>query len=248
MSEEQAEYIVKTQEDRMKEVAAEGKHIVDANNMVDMDTFFKNYNEDMTEEEMKVRYAGMYGKIGDKAIPKQRLKRIWEEFLHTERRDFIIKHNTISVDDIIRIGIDKFVQTLGWKVRSDVSSWRRNVVRVGICPECDDQFIPLMFQTNQGLCNHCRPNFSIKAIKRFIEYVVTVNDRYQHAHHDALMDFYIMFHNDANFRKLFIKDSESANEMETREFEVPDWFKEVQEKEEARLQQRLVDMVEQQDE
>lgn len=233
--------------DRYAEVAKKGLHIVDEHILTKMDDFYANYDDGMSKEEMKKRYAGMYGKLPDKPMSRSRLVRIFERFIQDERRDFIIKHNTISMDDIVTIGIDKFVQTLGWAKPADVKNWRSNVVRLGVCPECGDQFIPLMFQTNQGLCNHCRPNFSVKAIKRFIEYVITTNDRYQEAHHDALMDFYIMFYNDVNFRKLFIKESESAVEMETREFELPDWYEEARKKEEERLQRRLVEMTKEQD-
>lgn len=220
-----------------------GLHIVTPEITKKAENFFFYYTDEMTHEQMKERYGGMYGKMPEKPLSRSIVKGIWKRFLEEERRDFIIKHNTISMDDIVRIGIDKFFMTLGWNTPAQVHSWRNNVVRIGICPDCDDQFIPLMFQTNQGLCNNCRPKYSTKAIRRFIEYTITTNDRYEEAHRDALMDFYIMFYSDADLRKLFVKDTPSAKEMEEREFEVPEWYKEEQAKEEARLQQRLTEMV-----
>lgn len=244
MSEEQEQYIVKTQEERIKDVATKGLHIVTVELMDKVDSFFETYDENMTKEEMKKRYGGMYGKIPNEPIKKSRLVKMFDEFIQTERRDFILKHNTISMDNIVDIGIDKFAMTLGWTKASDVGGWRKNVVRIGACPDCNDQFIPLMFQTNQGLCNNCRPNISVKAIRRFIEYVAATNERYIKAESDLLMDFYIMFYSDRDFRKLFTKGSESAVEMETREFVTPEWFKEAQEKQANRLQQNLIESVE----
>lgn len=232
---------------RKEMVTEEGKHIVTEQDMATAKLFFEWYKEDMSPEEMKARYAGMYGKMRETPMPRRKLERIWDLFLQEERRDFIISHNTMSISEILRIGIDKFVMTLGWEKVSDVATWRNNVVRIGICPECKEQFIPLMFQTNQGLCNNCRPNFSVKAIRRFMEYVIAKNDRYENAHHDALMDFYIMFYNDELFRKLFVKGTDSANQFETQEYELPDWYLKVQEKEEARLNKQMQEMVPEQD-
>jgi hypothetical protein len=105
-----------------------------------------------------------------------------------------------------------------------------------------------MFQTNQGLCNNCRPKFSTKAIRRFVEYVIATNARYEQAHRDAIMDFYIMFYSDDAFRSLFRSGSDSAKEYEEREFEVPEWYKQEQAIEMERMNQRLLDLVPESDE
>lgn len=229
--------------DRRAEIQKQGKHKIEESTLRAEKEFFRNYNEEMTEEEAKDRYAGMYGTDRAYVIPKKQLKQIWKRFVMEERIDYITMNNTVSVDEIIAIGIDKFVRTNGWMRSGDVPRWRSNVARVGKCPECNDQFIPLLMQTNHGLCNHCRPNFSVKAIKRFVEHTISTNERYFRADKDALMDFYIMFYNDATFRKLFIKGSESAEFFETREYVIPDWFKEQQQKDMEVMQQQMLQSI-----
>lgn len=228
---------------RREEVQKQGKHKLHKDYMAMERAFFRNYNEDMTDEEMKLRYAGVYGTDRYEAIPKKQLERIWRKFIINERIDYITMNNTVSVDEIVSIGIDKFVKTNGWRRAGDVANWRANTVRVGKCPECNDQFIPMMMQTNHGLCDHCRPAFSVTAIKAFVEHTISTNERYFRAHQDALMDFYIMFYNDRTFRTLFRKGSDSAKEFEEREFVLPEWFLEQQEQDMAVLQQNLLDMV-----
>lgn len=228
---------------RKQEVEKLGKHMITTVHMEQIRQFFKDYNENMTEEQALARYAGILGKGRSKVLPRSRLYRIWNRFMEQERRDFIIAHNTMSMDMIMTIGIDKFVRTCGWESPIEVGSWRNNVVRVGVCPECNDQFIPLMFQTNQGLCNNCRPNFSIKAIRRFIEFVTSTNERYANASKDAMMDFYIMFYSDSSFRQLFREGSDSAKEYEEQAFVIPEWFEAEREIEMERLQQQLIEMV-----
>lgn len=226
-----------------EEIMKQGKHKIDPSLLKMEQEFFRNYNEDMTPEEAKDRYAGMYGSDKDKVIPKKHLKKIWSTFITDERIDYITSNNTVSVEEIVSIGIDKFVRTNGWSRSSDVRNWRSNSVRVGKCPECNDQFLPMIMQANHGLCSHCRPKFSVKAIQRFVEHLISTSPRYYLAHRDALMDFYIMFYSDNAFRKLFLKDSETAKEYETREYVVPEWFKEEQQREMDGMQQRLLDMI-----
>lgn len=224
--------------------AERNNQVVPQNYLAQQRMFLEGYNEEMTHEQMKERYAGMYGKLPEKALSKRQMAKIFNEFMQTERRDFLIKNEMVSVQDILDIGIDKFIMTLGWTKPSDVPSWRNNVVRIGICPECNEQFIPLIFQVNQGLCNNCRPDFSVPAIKRFIEHTAAMNERYQEASSDLLMDFYIMFYNDANFRALFRKGSEDAKTIENLEFEIPEWYKKDQERRMKIVEQRALESIE----
>lgn len=229
--------------DRKAEIQKQGKHKIEDSTLRMEKEFFRNYDGDMTEEEAKERYAGMYGTDRGYVIPKSQLQRIWKKFILEERIDYITMNNTVSVEEIISIGIDKFVRTNGWMRPGDVPKWRTNVARVGKCPECSDQFIPLLMQTNHGLCNNCRPKFSVKAIKRFVEHTIATNERYFMADKDALMDFYVMFYNDPAFRKLFVKDTESAHLFETREYEIPEWFKEQQAKDIEAMNRQMLDSI-----
>lgn len=229
---------------RKEEIRKQGKHIYTAEHAEKEKEFFLNYNENMTEEQARERYeGGMYGTDVTNIIEEKRLRRLWEVFVRQERIDYITANNHTSMDDILDIGIDKFIRTNGWMRKSDVKSWRNNVVRIGTCPECRNEFVPLMMQANHGLCLTCRMDFSTKAIKRFVENVIATNKRYHNAEKDALMDFYIMFYSDPNFRSLFKKDTDTAKEYENLEFEKPQWFIEKQEKEIALAQARMLNEI-----
>lgn len=159
-------------------------------------------------------FAGVISKDEHVRLSVSQIKNTWERFMEREYRAFLNAHLNLTLEDIIKVGIDKFVYVMGWKRPSDVSSWHNNRVRVGTCCHCKDQFIPMMLQHNHGLCANCRPAYSPKAIHNFAVYQVKNSQRYQEASQDLLMDFYIMFYMDEKFRNLFLKDSASAKEME----------------------------------
>jgi hypothetical protein len=187
--------------------------------------FVLDYKEDITEEEFKERYAGMYQKDNGKRLSKRSLQKIWNKFIREERVDFFTSHNTFSLADVFQIGYDKFIYTLGWTKPSHVSRWRNNKVRIGPCCHCNDQFIPLIFQFNQGLCNNCKPKYSIKAIRNYMVTQLNGSKRYYKAKEDLLMDFYIVFYNDKKLRELFLVDSPFAKEYDAMDPEIPEWAK-----------------------
>lgn len=182
------------------------------------------YDENISKDDYKKRYAGTYAKDSGKRLSKASLKRIWNKFVREERIDFFKAHNTFQIEDIVMIGIDKFINTMGWTKPQHVKSWHNNRIRVGICCHCRDQFIPMIFQANHGLCNNCRPLYSVPAMQNFVKRELANSERYYKARRDMLMDFYIMFYHDSDFRKLFLKDSEMAKELENLEVEMPEWL------------------------
>lgn len=163
----------------------------------------------------KKRYAGVIAKDQGDRLSPSKLKNIWERFMRHEFRTFLDSHLNLKFEAILEIGIDKFIYTLGWKKASDTASWRNNKVRIGTCSHCNDQFIPMMFQQNHGLCSNCRPLYSVTAIRNYILHVMDQSDRYANATHDLLMDFYIMFYSDPQLRKLFLKGTDSAKKFES---------------------------------
>jgi hypothetical protein len=165
-------------------------------------------------DHFKKRNAGFLGKDDGDRLSISQIKRIWEKFMRDEYRAFLNAHTNMTMEQIIKIGIDKFVYALGWKRPSDVPVWHNNRLRVGICCHCQDQFIPMMLQYNFGLCGLCKPIYSSKAIQNFVLRQLGVSKRYDGAQHDLLMDFFIMFYNDPIFRNLFLKGTDSAKEWE----------------------------------
>ena len=180
--------------------------------------------EKLDKEAFKIRYAGLYQVDNGKRLSKASLRGIWRRFLTYERNNFFAAHKNLTIYDIGRIGIDKFIYTMGWFKKTDVSRWRNNKIRVGICAHCQDQFIPMMLQHNFGLCTNCKPLYSVRAVRNFMVKQMNISERYQHAHRDLLMDFFIMFYNDPQMRLLFLKDSEFAKECEASDFKVPSWY------------------------
>jgi hypothetical protein len=184
-----------------------------------------HYDENMDSEEFKKRYAGLYQKDTGKRLGERSLRKIFNKFIREERVDFFTAHNTFSLEDVFSIGFDKFVYTMGWTKPMHIKRWRNNKVRIGVCCHCNDQFVPLIFQYNQGLCNNCKPKYSIKAIRNYMITQLENSKRYYKAKEDLLMDFYIVFYNDQKLRELFLVGSEFAKEYESMDVEVPAWAK-----------------------
>lgn len=168
-------------------------------------------------------FAGVISKDEHTRLSVSQVKNIWERFMKGEYRSFLNAHLNLTLADIIKVGVDRFVYVMGWKRPSDVPSWHNNRVRVGVCCHCQDQFIPMMLQTNHGLCVNCRPKYSVTAIRKFAIHQLNTSERYYEATQDLLMDFYIIFYMDEKFRKLFLKGSESASQMEEFEEKTPEW-------------------------
>lgn len=174
-------------------------------------------------QHFKSRYAGVIAKDQGERLSPSKVSKIWDNFMKNEYRSFLQSHTNLTLERILKVGLDKFIYTLGWRKPTDAASWRENKVRIGVCCHCDDQFIPLMFQFNHGLCSNCRPKYSVKAIRKFILQQMNVSKRYEKAERDLLMDFYIMFYHDANLRNLFLEGTPYANEMENLDVDLPEW-------------------------
>lgn len=176
-------------------------------------------------DHFKTRYAGFLAKDTGDRLSVSQLNRIWDKFIRDEYRGFLHAHVNITMEQIVSIGIDKFIYVLGWKRPSDVASWHNNKLRIGVCCHCQDQFLPMMLQFNHGLCANCRPHYSAAAIRNFVIRQLNTSERYEKAHHDCLMDFYIMFYHDEKFRSLFIEGTPTAEEWSQWREEVPEWAK-----------------------
>ena len=172
----------------------------------------------------KERYAGVVAKDDFTRLSVSQIKSIWKEFMK-DYRDFFHAHTNMTMEDLLRVGVDKFIYVMGWQQPSDAKKWRNNKIRVGICCHCRDQFIPMIFQSNHGLCANCRGSYSTKAMRNFILQRLNVEKRYEEAHHDMLMDFYIMFYHDELFRRFFLAGTGSALYLESLEEVVPEWAK-----------------------
>ena len=191
--------------------------------MLNVEEAFVQYDPYLDKETFAQRHAGIMQVDHGERLSLKSIKKIWKTFLEDEADAFFAAHVPLTLDDVLRVGADKLVYILGWTKPKHVSRWVQNKVRVGLCCHCDDQFIALMFQHNHGLCGHCKPLYSMKGMRNFIVHQLDQAERYQHAHRDLLLDFYIMFYKDKKFRKLFLKGTATADELEMMEVEVPTW-------------------------
>lgn len=166
----------------------------------------------LTKEEWKERHRGMLVKFPKEQVNKGAMRRIFEAFLKTERIDYFKAHS-FTVEDIVRIGIDKFVVANGWTQPRDVKTWRNNIVRIGVCPHCKDQFATLIYEANHGLCRNCVPEYSSEAIQGFLIREAQT-DAYLEHHASLAVNFYMLFANDKPFRELFLKGTPTAVEFE----------------------------------
>jgi hypothetical protein len=182
----------------------------------------KDYNPDLDDEQFKARYAGLFQYKHRPYISKEKMLEIWNAF-QSEMPAFLEAHKNLKEEDISKIGIDKFVLTMGWLEIDDVKRWTNNKVRVGYCCHCQDQFVLMILQYNHGLCDKCRPSFSSQAIAEFLKKQM-YTERYQQSHHDLYMDFFIMFYNDSVFRGLFLKGTDFANNLEQELNQLPEFF------------------------
>lgn len=174
------------------------------------------YKTIRSREAWQARHGGLYAKYTEKRMSKQGLIKTFRRFMTYEAKDYFAKH-TIKAEDILRIGIDKFIVANGWSCRSDVVKWRRNRVRLQVCPGCDDQFVPALVQQNHGLCIHCRKDFSNVAIRGYVSRMLyQLEDDATTDQPTFLVNFYALFANDKAFRDLFRKDNAFAIAEELR--------------------------------
>lgn len=83
-------------------------------------------------------------------------KKLWNHFLENEAEEFE-QVRKLTVKEIKRIGIRKFVRANGWEKKEDVAKWRTDIYDVIPCPHCKKDFGVLDFTL--GLCDKCRPKY-----------------------------------------------------------------------------------------
>lgn len=176
----------------------------------------QEYSAPVDKESWYARHGGVYSKYSHKRLSKSALSRIFKRFMLHARHDYL-KHQDLTMDDIIRIGVEQFVVANGWLKPKQVDGWVQNRVRIATCAGCDAHFVPALIQVNQGLCRHCRKKYSFPAIRQFMVEQTASNEEAENTKDPSmLVNFHIMFKNDAVFRSLFLKEDEFAIELEAR--------------------------------
>lgn len=190
---------------------------VTSEQMAEIDRQLAAYEPPVGREEWTKRHGGLYAKYSDKRLSRSGLSRLFRRFLRYELHPYCDTHD-ITLADILAVGIEQFVVANGWRKVSDVAAWRRNRVRLHVCPSCRDQFVPAMYQANHGLCVHCRKEFSDKAVRGFILRQMAASgakgEERRTSEPSLLVDFYILFSRNQEFRDLFRKGDPFALDCE----------------------------------
>lgn len=197
---------------------------VTSEQMKEIERQLDSYVPPKDRTEWNERHAGLYSSYSEKRLSKSSLARLFNRFLRYERRAYCAAHD-ITLEDILNVGIERFIVANGWRKVSQVATWRRNAVRLHVCPGCDGQFVPAMYQTNHGLCSHCRKEFSDKAIRGYVQQTIDEMRKElaeqkegaepsQTSEPSFLVNFYVLFEKDAIFRNLFKKDDPFAKSCE----------------------------------
>lgn len=171
------------------------------------------YTPPKDREEWHARHGGVYARYSEKRLSKSSVARLFNRFLRYELRDYCAAHD-LTLEDILRVGIEQFIVANGWRKVSQVATWRRNKIRLHVCPSCGEHFVPAMYQTNHGLCVHCRKSFSDKAIRGYIQQTIDEmrkevdeqeesNEERRTSEPSFFVNFYILFNRDQVFRDLF---------------------------------------------
>lgn len=183
--------------------------------MAEIERQLATYEPPADREEWNVRHGGLYTRYSEKRLSRSGLARLFNRFLRFEYRAYCATHD-ITLEDILKVGIEQFVVANGWRKVSHVSTWRTNKVRLHVCPGCEGQFVPAMYQTNHGLCIHCRKEFSDKAIRGYVQRSIDEmkraiqeqdgpDEERRTSEPSFMVNFYILFKHDKVFRDLFRK-------------------------------------------
>ncbi|MEG0728184.1 MAG: hypothetical protein RR420_01040 [Anaerovoracaceae bacterium] len=86
---------------------------------------------------------------------------IWDAFLATEKDDFL-KSMGYGVNEINKIGINKFIKCMGWIDPNQVKSWRTDKIHIMPCPHCNNEFVVYVLDV---LCKHCKKHYDMNKIE-----------------------------------------------------------------------------------
>jgi len=99
-------------------------------------------------------------------------KKLWKLFLKTEADEFVCERK-LTLEEIRKIGVKKFVRANDWRTEGDVSKWRTDVYDIIPCPNCGKDFGVMDYTL--GLCNKCCSKFDLFRFYRDMKEVEDAN-------------------------------------------------------------------------
>lgn len=119
-------------------------------------------------------------------------ERLWNRFVQDYKDDYESYIGT-KVEDIERIGVQKFIDVNDWYFDEEIPQYRTDIHKIIVCRECGDEFA--VFPRDYGLCQECMKKFNIEALEG---YLASLNDEIRQ------MDFITLFAFDKQIKDMFL--------------------------------------------
>ncbi len=133
--------------------------------------------EDTIDLFKKTPEPGYRGRPGDKKIVsrngsfvKERTRaeydRLWKRFEKHHAREYCEKMG-YSLQDIERIGRDKFIDAHDWRKVTDIEKWKTDMINIVICAHCNSEFTT--YQIDTAICGNCKKHYDMVRFAEFCE-------------------------------------------------------------------------------
>ena len=131
---------------------------------------------------------------------------LWKYFLKHAAEGYC-QSRGITVKEIKRIGINKFIKANDWRSSEDIDKWEEDKVFLAVCPQCHQDF-GLFLDDRLGLCEKCVVKFDLN---NFYKELNEVLEKADEEHKLSISgQATVLFYADKVFRKRFLKE-DSAN-------------------------------------
>ncbi len=124
------------------------------------------------------------------------VERLWSIFKKNTAEQFKA-YMGYGVEEIEKIGIEKFLEAQDWYYDTDINSYKRDIDKVVICPVCKNEFC--LFPTEYGVCNNCQKDYDMN---RFESSLSSISP-------GSIMDVLTLFAFDEDVRNSLKKNSNS---------------------------------------
>lgn len=193
-------------------------YIIDDKLQVKIDKFFEDYQAERWYLD-EGRLNNLYGTDKYQLKPRK-LRKTFNAFLESgELAEYLSATGNFTLEEAVDVGIDKFLASVGIKKHTKVDSWRTHNVKLDICPDCRNEFAPVMIRTNGGLCKKCVKKYSFEGLSAFVEEQMTIPRDEASLFvepENIFLNVMILFYKDNKFRSMFLKDTEFINDLINR--------------------------------
>lgn len=98
--------------------------------------------------------------------PDDRIEQLWKFFKDNVAEQFE-EYMGYGIEDIERIGVKKLFAIYDWHSEQDIMSYKEDVLKIVICPECKNDFG--VWPSEYGLCADCTPKFNAEKLSEDVD-------------------------------------------------------------------------------